>query len=128
LPIWITNEAIRLIGSSRVALIGTIGPILTIGLGAVFLFGQGREYAQLLREHVTISSNLFGTTFFTLTGFHGLHVLIGLVALAILLGLALAGDFKDPEAPGVGAVGLYWHFVDAVWIVIFTIVYLGTVL
>ena len=110
-------------GSQR----GLFGWLLaTIGLGAVFLFGQGREYAQLLREHVTISSNLFGTTFFTLTGFHGLHVLIGLVALAILLGLALAGDFKDPEAPGVGAVGLYWHFVDAVWIVIFTVVYVGT--
>ena len=99
--------------------------LATVGLGAVFLCGQGREYAQLLREHVTISRNLFGTTFFTLTGFHGLHVLIGLVALAILLGLALAGGFKDPRAPGVGAVGLYWHFVDAVWIVIFAVVYPG---
>ena len=96
----------------------------TIVLGAVFLVGQGAEYAQLLREHVTISRNLFGTTFFTLTGFHGLHVFIGLLMLAILLGLALAGRGREPTAPAVETISIYWHFVDAVWIVIFAVVYL----
>jgi heme/copper-type cytochrome/quinol oxidase subunit 3 len=101
---------------------------VTAVLGAVFLFGQGREWAYLINENVTINRNLFGTTFFTLTGFHGFHVLIGLLAIAILLGLALAGDFKDRRTAAVAAVSLYWHFVDAVWIVIFFVVYLGVVL
>jgi heme/copper-type cytochrome/quinol oxidase subunit 3 len=99
----------------------------TIALGALFLVGQGREYARLITRDVTISRDLFGSTFFTLTGLHGLHVFAGLVALAILLGLALAGDFDDKRPAAVGAVALYWHFVDAVWIVIFCVVYLGVV-
>ena len=99
----------------------------TITLGAIFLVGQGFEYTQLLREHVTISRNLFGTTFFTLTGFHGLHVFIGLLMLMILLGLAVVGRGREPTLPAVGAVSIYWHFVDAVWIVIFSVVYLWAI-
>ena len=97
--------------------------LVTVMLGAIFLAGQGWEYARLINENVTIGRNLFGTTFFTLTGFHGLHVFSGLVALAILFGLALAGWFNRPHAVAIESVGWYWHFVDVVWIVIFTLIY-----
>ena len=98
---------------------------VTILLGAIFLFGQGMEWSALIKKNVTISSGLFGTTFFTLTGFHGFHVFVGLIMLSVLLGLALAGDFRNQQSSAVETVSLYWHFVDAVWIVIFSIVYLG---
>jgi heme/copper-type cytochrome/quinol oxidase subunit 3 len=99
----------------------------TIALGAVFLVGQGLEYAKLIAEGVTISTNLFGTTFYTLTGFHGLHVFGGLVALTILFGLALAGAnaFDDPHSTALETISLYWHFVDVVWIAVFSVIYLG---
>ena len=95
---------------------------LTILLGGVFLVGQGMEYGTLLHGGVRVGSNLFATTFFTLTGFHGLHVCAGLVALLVVLGLALAGDFARRPSPALRAVGLYWHFVDAVWLVVFATV------
>ena len=97
---------------------------VTIALGMVFLGGQGSEYLGLYRHGITVSTNLFATTFFTLTGLHGLHVTAGLVALAIVLGLALAGDFRRRRSTLLRAVGLYWHFVDAVWLVVFSVVYL----
>jgi heme/copper-type cytochrome/quinol oxidase subunit 3 len=97
---------------------------LTIVLGAVFLFGQGREYYELIRQNVTISRDLFGTTFFTLTGFHGMHVLTGLILLIVALVLAMFGRVTEPTESALGAIGYYWHFVDAVWVVIFSVVYL----
>jgi heme/copper-type cytochrome/quinol oxidase subunit 3 len=100
--------------------------VATIVLGLIFLIGQGTEYWRLLTDNVTVSRNIFGTTFFTLTGFHGLHVFIGLVMLAIVTGLTIAGHIKGPRAGALSAVSLYWHFVDAVWVFIFTIVYIGT--
>jgi heme/copper-type cytochrome/quinol oxidase subunit 3 len=104
---------------------GTVVWLLaTILLGGIFLFGQVREYIGLLTENIAPSTNLFGTTFFTLTGFHGLHVFGGLVALAILTVLALAGDFKGARATPVEVVSIYWHFVDIVWVFIFSVVYL----
>jgi len=99
----------------------------TMALGAIFLVGQGSEYARLLGEGIGPGSALFGTTFFTLTGLHGLHVLAGLVALAALL----AASRRRARAVGPvawEAVGLYWHFVDAVWVVVFSVVYIGTLL
>jgi len=96
----------------------------TVVLGAIFLTGQMMEYGKLITHKLTISRDLFGSTFFTLTGFHGLHVFIGLVLLSVLLGLALKGRQNEPPEPGVQSVAIYWHFVDAVWIVIFSIVYL----
>jgi heme/copper-type cytochrome/quinol oxidase subunit 3 len=96
----------------------------TIGLGAVFLLGQAREWAGLIGRNVTISRDLFGTTFFTLTGFHGLHVFLGLLLLLMLFGLGLRGQFKAPRSTGVEVVGIYWHFVDAVWIVVYSVIYL----
>ncbi len=97
---------------------------LTILLGSVFVFGQGREYLRLFQAGVLVNSNLFATTFFTLTGFHGLHVCVGLIALLILLGLALAGDFNQGRLEAVKSISLYWHFVDAVWLVVFSVIYL----
>jgi heme/copper-type cytochrome/quinol oxidase subunit 3 len=97
---------------------------VTIVLGGIFIIGQGIEYWHLLRSGVSVSSNLFATTFFTLTGFHGLHVCVGLVALLIVLGMALAGDFKQGRHPALPAVGLYWHFVDVVWVFVLTVVYI----
>ena len=97
---------------------------LTILLGGIFMVGQGMEYWDLFKSGVTVSTNLFATTFFTLTGFHGLHVCIGLVALLIMLGLALAGDFKDGRSTVLEAVGYYWHFVDIVWVLVLSVVYI----
>jgi cytochrome c oxidase subunit 1/cytochrome c oxidase subunit I+III len=97
---------------------------VTILLGGIFIIGQGLEYWGLFKSGVTISSNLFATTFFTLTGFHGLHVCVGLIMLLIVLGLALAGDFKKGHSPALGAVGYYWHFVDVVWVFVLTVVYI----
>jgi heme/copper-type cytochrome/quinol oxidase subunit 3 len=98
--------------------------VATIVLGVVFLAGQGSEYLGLFRQSIGISTNLFATTFFTLTGFHGLHVTVGVFALAIVLGVGLAGDFRRRGANLLRSVGLYWHFVDVVWIVVFSVVYL----
>jgi heme/copper-type cytochrome/quinol oxidase subunit 3 len=97
---------------------------LTIALGLTFLVGQGLEYADLLRRHVTISRDLFGTTFFTLTGFHGLHVLVGLVMLTVLLWTAARSSLRRLKPVAMEVVSLYWHFVDAVWVFIFGVVYL----
>jgi len=97
---------------------------LTIALGAVFMVGQGSEYFGLYQRGVGVATNLFATTFFTLTGFHGLHVTAGLFVLSIALGLVLAKDFRKRSPSLLRAVGLYWHFVDVVWLVVFSIVYL----
>jgi heme/copper-type cytochrome/quinol oxidase subunit 3 len=97
---------------------------MTIFLGVIFLGGQGAEYAHLLENNITISRDLFGSTFFTLTGFHGFHVLIGLLLLLLLFGLALAGRKQEPTHTGMQSVAIYWHFVDAVWLVVFSVVYL----
>jgi heme/copper-type cytochrome/quinol oxidase subunit 3 len=81
------------------------------------------EYWGLFERGVRVNSNLFSTAFFTLTGFHGLHVCAGLIALIVVLALAMAGDFKNGRAPALKAIGLYWHFVDVVWILVFSVVY-----
>lgn len=100
--------------------------VVTIVLGALFLSGQGIEYAGLYERGIAVNRNLFASTFFTLTGFHGLHVFVGLVAIAIVAGLAASHRLvgSEREADAFEAVGIYWHFVDAVWVVIFSIVYL----
>jgi heme/copper-type cytochrome/quinol oxidase subunit 3 len=96
----------------------------TIALGVIFIGGQGWEYARLLMDDITISRDLFGSTFFTLTGFHGLHVLVGLCLLMLLFGLSVWGRKKEPQHDGMQSVAIYWHFVDAVWVVVFSVVYL----
>ncbi|HLH41864.1 MAG TPA: cytochrome c oxidase subunit I [Bryobacteraceae bacterium] len=96
----------------------------TVALGAAFLIGQGAEYAKLISAGVTPARSLFAATFFTLTGFHGFHVLCGWISLMVFLGLAFRRPFGELENSGLQALSLYWHFVDAVWIVIFSLVYL----
>jgi cytochrome c oxidase subunit 3 len=100
----------------------------TVALGAIFLVGQAREYLGLIHRDITISRDLFGTTFFTLTGFHGLHVFLGLLMLAILLLLSSGRSVILLENGVLEGVSIYWHFVDAVWVVIFAVVYLWPVL
>jgi cytochrome c oxidase subunit I len=107
--------------------------VATLVLGVVFLGGQAREYVDLVEHGLSVNTSLFTSTFFTLTGFHGLHVVVGLVALGIVTGLAFAGDFGDPPSSArssraLQAVGLYWHFVDVVWLFVFGIVYVRTAL
>lgn len=97
---------------------------ITIALGAVFLAGQGIEYALLFGENFTIGSNVFGTLFFTMTGFHGLHVAGGLLMLAIVGAKGRMGHFTADRHGPAEAVGYYWHFVDVVWIFLFLILYI----
>ena len=101
----------------------------TILLGAIFLFGQLTEYLDLFQKQVNINENIFGSVFFTLTGFHGFHVFIGLIILSIFLGLYLNGNYKI-EAPSSFflVTEWYWHFVDLVWVFVFFIVYLMPIL
>jgi cytochrome c oxidase subunit 1/cytochrome c oxidase subunit I+III len=99
--------------------------LASIGLGAVFLVGQITEYARLFGEGITIGTNLFTSAFFTLTGFHGLHVFVGLIALSVIGLLARAGDFRGGRRRvAVDSVSIYWHFVDGIWVLIFSLVYL----
>ncbi len=98
--------------------------IVTILLGATFLFGEMREYSSLLRREISISRNLFGTTYFTLTGFHAIHVTLGLLMLLTLLGLTLFGKIGEQRRTCFKAVSYYWHFVDIVWVMVFSVVYL----
>jgi len=93
-------------------------------LGLVFLGFQAYEFTQFVHEGLTIKTNLFGSTFFTLTGFHGGHVLIGVIWLLTLLVRSFQGKLGPDKTLNVEICGLYWHFVDVVWIVIFTVVYL----
>jgi cytochrome c oxidase subunit 3/cytochrome o ubiquinol oxidase subunit 3 len=99
--------------------------LATIVLGTLFLVGTGFEWHDLIYRHgLTISRNLFGTTYYTLVGLHALHVTGGVTIMLIVLGLALARQVTSTNRAGVGLVGWYWHFVDAVWVVVFTVVYL----
>ena len=96
----------------------------TAMLGLTFVGGQVFEFTTFYREGLAIGTNLFGSTFYVLTGFHGVHVTVGVLMLMILVVLSWRGSLSDEPAFPVEMVGLYWHFVDIVWIVIFTLVYL----
>ena len=96
---------------------------LTIVLGIIFLGGQATEYTNLVHEGFTLSSSVFGSSFFTLTGFHGAHVTIGAIFLIVVLIRALRGDFTKTNHFAAVAAELYWHFVDIVWIFVFTLIY-----
>jgi len=98
---------------------------LTILLGVLFLGGTAIEWREfIVKHHLTISRNLFGTSYYTLVGFHAAHVTGGVVAMSILLGLALGREVTVRNQTGVQMVAWYWHFVDVVWVVVFTVVYL----
>jgi len=97
----------------------------TIALGAIFLTGTAREWGKLIHQDgLTISTNLFGTTFYSLVGLHATHVVVGLFLLTSIFIFSLFGWVDSRQSERFGVVALYWHFVDAVWIVVFTVVYL----
>jgi heme/copper-type cytochrome/quinol oxidase subunit 3 len=98
--------------------------LATALFGAVFIGGQVFEFTEFFREGLSLSSNLSGSTFFVLTGFHGAHVTVGIIWLLSLWGLSNQGKLSTADSEKVEVAGLYWHFVDVVWIVIFTVVYL----
>jgi cytochrome c oxidase subunit III len=98
--------------------------LLTIALGAIFLLGTVREWRHLIfDEGLTISTNLFGTTYYSLVGLHAFHVTVGLIALAIVAVLGFLGRVGTEHGERIAVLSLYWHFVDAAWVVVFTVVY-----
>ena len=98
---------------------------LTYGLGSVFVIGQIFEYAQLVSEHVSLSSDAYGSAFYITTGFHALHVTGGLIAFLLLIGRAFSvKNFTHKEATSAIVVSYYWHFVDVVWIGLFLVIYI----
>jgi heme/copper-type cytochrome/quinol oxidase subunit 3 len=97
----------------------------TVVLGTIFLAGTAREWYQLIyRDGLTIRTNLFGTTFYSLVGLHAMHVVVGLIMLGLALVFALLGRLSERNAERLDVLSLYWHFVDAVWVVVFTVVYI----
>jgi cytochrome c oxidase subunit III len=97
--------------------------LITIALGAIFLFGTAEEWRRLIYEHgLTISTNLFGTTYYSLVGLHAFHVTLGLVLLTAVFVVGVAAGART-QSKRINVLSLYWHFVDVVWIVVFTVVY-----
>jgi cytochrome c oxidase subunit 3 len=97
---------------------------LTIVLGGIFLAGTGEEWHTLIYKHgLTISTNLFGTTYYSLVGLHASHVIVGLTMLSIVFLFGLANRVGREQSARVEVLAMYWHFVDAVWVVVFTVVY-----
>jgi len=98
--------------------------LLTVALGGLFLYGTAQEWHRLIYEHgLTISTNLFGTTYYSLVGLHAFHVTAGLIMLSVVAIFGFTGRMGMSQAGRVGVLSMYWHFVDAVWVVVFTVVY-----
>jgi cytochrome c oxidase subunit III len=98
---------------------------ITILLGLEFITGTAMEWRKLIFEDgLTIRTNLFGTTFYSLVGLHATHVVVGLIGLSLIMAFTLAGRVEQRHAERIQVFALYWHFVDAVWVVVFTVVYL----
>ena len=96
----------------------------TIALGAAFMYGTATEWHRLIyHDGLTIGTNLFGTTYYSLLGLHGFHVVVGLLALSMVMVFTLLGNVRSENADRIDVLSLYWHFVDAVWVVVFTVVY-----
>jgi len=113
----------KAIERGKVRLFGTWW-LLTIVLGAIFILGTAREwYGLIYRDGLTISSSLFGTTFYSLVGLHASHVIVGLTGLTIIMVLTSLGHVKQEHGKRIGVFAMYWHFVDGVWVVVLTVVY-----
>ena len=96
----------------------------TVLLGAIFLVTTAQEWYHLIRdEGLTIKTNLFGTTYYSLVGLHASHVIVGLILLSLALAFSLAGRVTEEQEKRLDVLSLYWHFVDAIWVVVFTVVY-----
>ncbi len=106
----------------RTVFVRNIG--VTFLIGIVFLIMQAIDYVTLGQEGLTMSSGVYGTTYFTLTGFHGAHVFAGVIMLGVVLYRGMAGQFSARHHDAVEATSLYWHFVDVVWILLFSLLYL----
>ncbi len=118
--IWLAEHAIER-GKMKAF---TLWWSITFLLGAIFLWGTGAEWYQLIvHDHLTVSTNLFGTTFYSLVGLHASHVIIGLLMMLVVLIFSLTKHLRPQHAERVKVLALYWHFVDAVWVVVFTVVY-----
>ena len=100
---------------------------LTLALGVTFLVETGMEWYRLIyHEGLTISTNLFGTTYYSLVGLHAFHVTVGALGLTIILLFTLFGAVKQEHVERIGVFGMYWHFVDAIWVVVLSVVYFIT--
>jgi cytochrome c oxidase subunit 3/cytochrome o ubiquinol oxidase subunit 3 len=98
--------------------------LLTIVLGVIFILGTAREWHRLIyQEGLTITTNLFGTTYYSLVGLHAFHVVVGLTGLSIIMIFTVLGHVKQEHARRIGVFSLYWHFVDVVWVVVLSVVY-----
>jgi cytochrome c oxidase subunit III len=119
--IWLAEHAIEHKRMKRFAAFWA----MTIALGLIFIIGTGLEWQKLIyHDGLTISTNLFGTTFYSLVGLHATHVVVGLIMLSLVLLFTLTGHVKPEHAERIQVLALYWHFVDAVWVVVFTVVYI----
>ena len=115
--------AVRALRGAKVNVFG-VWWFITLVLGSIFLVGTGIEWHRLIYEKgLTISTNLFGTTYYSLVGLHAFHVTVGLLAISITLILTVLGKMKFKYSEKVDVFSMYWHFVDAVWVVVFTVVY-----
>jgi cytochrome c oxidase subunit III len=100
---------------------------VTIALGVIFLIGTAKEWHRLIyTDGLTISTNLFGTTFYSLVGLHAFHVIVGATGLTIILLFTLFGGVRQEHAERVSVFAMYWHFVDAIWVVVLSVVYFIT--
>ena len=98
--------------------------LITIILAVEFLSSTALEWRRLIfKDHLTIATNLFGTTFYSLVGLHASHVIVGLILLTLVLVLSLRGGVKEAHAEHIEMLSWYWHFVDAIWVIVFTVVY-----
>jgi cytochrome c oxidase subunit 3/cytochrome o ubiquinol oxidase subunit 3 len=121
LTIWLAERALE---RAKIKLFGAWWA-LTLLLGAIFIVGTGIEWHKLIYEKgLTISTNLFGPTFYSLVGLHATHVIFGLIGLSVVLAFTLAGKIGYEHSERVQVLALYWHFVDAIWVVVFTVVYI----
>ncbi|HUN84226.1 MAG TPA: cytochrome c oxidase subunit 3 [Terracidiphilus sp.] len=121
LTIWLAEHAVE---RGKIRTFG-LWWAATLLLGVTFLVGTAMEWSRLIAvEGLTIRTNLFGTTFYSLVGLHATHVVVGLVGLSIVMLVTLLGRIEQRHAERIQVLALYWHFVDAVWVVVFTVVYI----
>lgn len=121
LTIWLSERALE---RGKIKSFGAWWA-LTLILGLIFIVGTGFEWRKLIyQDGLTISTNLFGTTFYSLVGLHATHVIFGLIGLSTVLAFTLTGHIRQEHSERVQVFALYWHFVDAIWVVVFTVVYI----
>ncbi|HTX16796.1 MAG TPA: heme-copper oxidase subunit III [Candidatus Baltobacteraceae bacterium] len=125
--LWLSSftihAAVSALGKGKTAMFAGLW-FVTLALGAFFIAGTAREWHHLIyQENFTITTNLFGTTYYALVGLHATHVIIGLIALAVVMIFALFGKVKPEHHERCEILSLYWHFVDIVWVVVFLVVY-----